>query len=94
MFGGAGIFCDGLMFALVADDVLYLKVDGENRAGFEAEALPAFSYQTKIGRTVIASFRRAPDRLLDDADELAVWARASLTAAHRAQQLKPIRKLG
>lgn len=86
MFGGAGIYCDGVMFALVADDVVYFKVDDENRPAFEAESLPPFSYETRNGRTVIASFRRAPDRLLDDADELVEWARRAVAAAHRAQR--------
>ena len=39
MFGGYGIYLDGMMFALVADDILYLKVDGESRSEFTAVGL-------------------------------------------------------
>lgn len=92
MFGGAGIYCDGVMFALVSDDTLYLKADDSNGGDFEAESLPPFSYETKTGRTTIASYRRAPERLLEDPDELVAWARAALAAAHRAQRAKPKRK--
>ncbi|MDH3725633.1 MAG: TfoX/Sxy family protein, partial [Thermoleophilia bacterium] len=47
MFGGYGIFLDGLMFGLIADEVLYLKVDEENRPEFEELGLGAFVYEGK-----------------------------------------------
>ena len=43
MFGGAGVYHDGLMFALVDDEVLYFKVDETSRPAFEAENLPPFA---------------------------------------------------
>jgi DNA transformation protein len=52
MFGGFGIYRDGLMFALVADDVLYLKADGENRDDFEAAGSAPFAYQTRARSTL------------------------------------------
>ena len=47
MFGGHGVFRDGLMFALVVDDALYLKADEQNRAMFESCGLPRFDYARK-----------------------------------------------
>lgn len=88
MFGGAGIFAGGVMFALIADDVLYLKADKENSSIFDAEGLPAFSYEAR-GRRIELSYRRAPERLLDDADELRHWASLSLAAARRAADKQP-----
>ncbi|HEX5600496.1 MAG TPA: TfoX/Sxy family protein [Hyphomicrobiaceae bacterium] len=85
MFGGAGIYCDGMMFALVSDDTLYLKADDVNRGNFEARSLAPFRYETKDGRMAVMSYWRAPEELLDDPDELMVWARAALEAARRAQ---------
>jgi DNA transformation protein len=83
MFGATGLFCEGVMFGVVAEDALYLRVDDHNRAAFkEAEDLPPLSYE-KQGRTIDLSFWRAPDRLFDEPDELVVWARAALAAAHR-----------
>jgi DNA transformation protein len=83
MFGKTGVFCDGLMFGVVADNMLYLRVDDLNRAAFrEAESFPPLSYEKK-GSTIDLSFWRAPERLFDEPDELVTWARAAMTAARR-----------
>lgn len=90
LFGGAGIYSSSIMFALVHDGVVYLKVDDGNVAGFERENLAPFTYKTKTGRRGVMSYRRMPDRLYDDPDELALWARAALAAATRGR--RPARK--
>jgi DNA transformation protein len=83
MFGKTGVFCEGVMFGMVTEDVLYLRVDRQNQEAFkEAEASPPLSYR-KHGRTIDLSFWRAPDRLFDEHEELIAWARAALAAAHR-----------
>jgi DNA transformation protein and related proteins len=84
MFGGAGVYADGNMFALVARGVIYLKADEQNAPAFERERLEPFTYETKDGRRGVMSYRRMPDRLYDDPDELAIWARAALAAAGRS----------
>lgn len=89
MFGGAGIYADGVMFALVADDVIYLKVDAQNEPDFEREGLPPFTYLAKNNKRAVMSYRRMPDRLYDDPDELARWAREALSAARRARKTPP-----
>ena len=81
MFGGAGIYADGVMFGLIADDVIYLKAGESNEADFVAEDLPPFTYQAGNGKRAIMSYRRMPDRLYDDPDELAQWASRALAAA-------------
>src|SRR5205085_569129 len=64
MFGKTGVFCDGLMFGMVTDNLLYLRVDDENRAALkEAESDPPLSYE-KQDRTIDLSFWRAPEQLL------------------------------
>jgi DNA transformation protein and related proteins len=83
MFGGAGIYADGTMFGLVADGVIYLKADERNAPAFERENLPPFTYETKDGKRGVMSYRRMPERLYDDPEELATWARAALGAAQR-----------
>jgi len=85
MFGGAGIYADGLMFALLADGVIYLKVDAHNDGDFEREQLPPFTYLARSNKRVVMSYRRMPDRLYDDPEELARWAHDALTAARRAR---------
>jgi DNA transformation protein len=83
LFGGAGIYAQGMMFALVHQGVIYLKADGQNAAAFEREGLGPFTYATREGRRELASYRRMPDRLYDDPEELAAWARDALAAARR-----------
>jgi DNA transformation protein len=83
LFGGVGVYADGVMFALVHDGVIYLKSDEQNASAFEREQLPPFTYETKDGRRAVMSYRRMPERLYDDPDELAIWARDALAAAHR-----------
>jgi DNA transformation protein len=83
MFGKTGVFCNGLMFGMVTDNMLYLRVDDQNRAAFkEAESFPPLNYE-KEGGTIDLAFWRAPERLFDEPDELVTWARAALAAAHR-----------
>ena len=83
MFGKSGVFCDGVMFAMVTDNTLYVRVDDHNRATFkEAAAFPPLNYAKK-GSTIDLAFWRVPERLFDEPDELVAWARAALAAAHR-----------
>ena len=83
MFGKTGVFCDGLMLAMVRDNTLYFRVDDDNRAAFkEAESFPPLNYE-KQGGLIDLAFWRAPDRLFDEPDELVSWARAALGAALR-----------
>ena len=84
MFGGQGLFRHDLMFALIFDDTLYFKVDGGNRAEYEARGLPPFRYDKK-DRTIALSYFQAPEDALDDADMLAAWARRAWEAAVRAR---------
>jgi DNA transformation protein len=90
MFGGAGISCDGVMFALVADNTLYFKADAASRVAFEAEGLGPFVYEGR-GKPVAMSYWRAPERLLDENDELLAWARTALAVARREATAKPRR---
>lgn len=87
MFGGYGIYHDGLMFGLVVANQLYLKVDDENRSFFEAQQLGPFIYEMK-GKPVELSYRLAPEAMLDERELAAVRARRSWDAALRAQAAK------
>jgi DNA transformation protein and related proteins len=83
MFGKTGVFCDGVMFAVVTDNTLYFRVDDHNRETFrEASSFPPLNYAKK-GSTIDLSFWRVPERLFEEPDELVSWARAALAAAHR-----------
>jgi DNA transformation protein len=83
MFGKTGVFCDGVMLGMVADNTLYFRVDELSRSTFkEAESYPPLNY-VKKGCAIDLSFWRAPERLFDDSEEFVAWARAALAAAHR-----------
>ena len=86
MFGGAGVYADGVMFGLIADDVLYLKADAASREKFEAEGLGPFVYDGKKGKPIAMSYWRVPSRVLDDGDEMVVWARTALDVARRLKK--------
>ena len=83
MFGGGGIYSDGMMFGLVVDDVIYLKTDVHTVDRFEREGCGPFTYDTKRGERALKSYWRMPDRLYDEPEELAVWTKAALAAARR-----------
>jgi len=88
MFGGFGLYHyngieqDGIMFALVADDVLYLKTDEKNLPDFEERGLEAFRYE-RNGKPFSMSYSEAPGEVLDDPDEMVYWARKGIDAAIR-----------
>lgn len=84
MFGGAGVYCEGLMFAIIDDDRLYLKTDATGQDAFKAERQAPFTYETKNGPSQINSYWQAPDFLFDDMDELLVWVRRSIGVARQA----------
>ena len=82
MFGGHGIYCDGLFFALVADGRLYLKVDALTRERFAAAGCAPFVY-TGQSRPIEMSYWSVPDAALDSPADLEPWARLALGAAAR-----------
>jgi DNA transformation protein len=87
MFGGAGLYCEGLMFGLVFDGAIFLKVDETSIPDFEREGSQPFVYTRakspgRVGRHSL-SYWRLPERLYDDPDELAVWAGRALATAER-----------
>ena len=85
MFGGFGLFHEDLMFALVADDTLYLKADNLLSEEFEKRNLPQFEY-LKQGKPARMSYYMAPEEILEDPEEAVTWARRSYEAALRQKK--------
>ena len=88
MFGGVGFFADGRMFALIASDKFYLKVDEANRADYESAGVAQWTYEAPGGRKMPMPYWEAPEHLLEEGAELVAWARKSMAAAHRAEVAK------
>lgn len=78
---------EGLMFGLIADSELYLKVDAQNLQNFEDLGLQAFSYG-KSGKEFKMSYFQAPEEAMEDSELLSVWASNAYGAAMRAAAKK------
>lgn len=87
MFGGASLYCDGTLFALIDDDELYLKADASTQKRYEDEGLKPFTYEGQTG-PVSMSYWRAPERLFDDNDEMLDFASEALKVAASSQTKK------
>ena len=86
MFGGHCLYCDGIVFALVASQVVSLKVDDGNRAAFEALRLEPF--RPFEDRPEVMQFYPPPPEFYDNADVMLEWGRAALEVGRRAQAKK------
>ena len=82
MFGGFGIYREGLMFALISNEQLYLKADDQSEAEFTREGLPPFTYESK-GKTARLRYHEAPPDVFDDPQRMAWWARLAYDCAVR-----------
>jgi DNA transformation protein len=84
MFGGHGIYYDGVMIGLVADDCLYLKTDEKTAPRFKELELAQFMYP-KAGKMIGMSYYLAPEEALEDPMEMKQWAELAYQAALRAR---------
>jgi DNA transformation protein len=91
MFSGFGLFAEDVCFSLFLRGELYLKADETTALRFAEEGSRPFSYtQPTSGKVVtVNSFWRLPERLYDDPEELAAWARLALSVAQRSKAAKP-----
>jgi DNA transformation protein len=85
MFGGVGIYADGMIFGLMDDDTTYLKVDDGNRGAFEAAGMGPFR---PFGDSHAMQYYELPAELLEDADALRPWVAGALDAARAARRKK------
>jgi len=78
MFGGVGLYADGIFFALIDDDTLYLKVDDTNRPDFEEAGMDAF--RPYADKTRVMQYYQVPVEVIEDRDELFNWSMKSVAA--------------
>jgi DNA transformation protein len=88
MFGGHGVYLDDLFVAIVVGERLYLKVDAQTRADFEALACVPFVYDS-AGQRVALGYFSAPEDAMESPPLMQPWARLALAAALRARATKP-----
>jgi DNA transformation protein len=96
MFGGAGLYADGVMFGLIDDDVIYLKVDEGLKADMAAAGSRSWIYTErkgpKAGVSQETSYWSLPESALDDPEEACAWGLRSLAAARAIRAAKPVRR--
>ena len=85
MFGGAGLYRDGVMFGLVSDGEIYLKADEAIVDRFRDAGCRPFVY-SKGEKPVSMSYWSMPEAALDDSDILKEWAELSFEAAVRGKR--------
>ncbi len=86
MFGGIGLYAEESFFGLIAGDVLYLKVNDSNRFDYQSRGCEPFRPIVRDSRSFAISYYQVPAEILEDSEELKVWARKSLAIALAAQQ--------
>ena len=92
MFGGGGVFREGLMFGLIAGETLYLKTGDANRGDFESAGMKPFTYEGK-SKPVAMSYHEVPPDVLEDSDSLSEWAVKAFDVALKTRKpKKPKRK--
>jgi DNA transformation protein len=93
MFGGWGLYLDGTMVGLVADEVFYLKTDEATRGAFETAGSTPFAFDSrKRAKTIVTSYWSAPEQALDAPDAMRPWVLLALQAAQRKAAARPKRK--
>ncbi len=88
MFSGFGITADGVNFAMALRAGIIFRVDQLTIPRYDAEGAKPFQYDTRNKTVVVNSYRHLPERLYDDPEELAEWAREAVGAAKRAAAKK------
>ena len=95
MFGGAGLYADGLMFGLIDDGVIFLKVDAALKETLVAAGSRPWVYTQskgpKAGVPQETSYWSLPESALDDPDDAGDWGRRALAAARAIKAAKPVR---
>ena len=84
MFGGHGVFHNGIMIALIADNELYLKADQHSNHWFDEADLPAFTYQKADGKVFKMSYYLASESFFEDDEDTRLWTQRAIDAALRA----------
>ncbi len=85
MFGGHGLYCDGLFLAIIIGDKLYLKADTQTQPVYEERGLARFTYSAR-GKTVQLMYYEAPADVFDEPAAMQHWGRLALQAALRARR--------
>lgn len=90
MFGGVGLYAGDVFFGILAAGALYFKVDDTNRGPYEEAGMAAF--KPYADKPMTMSYWQVAAGVLEDAGELAAWARAAILVAKRGTKPRPARR--
>lgn len=88
MFGGWGIYRHGLFFAMIADGVLYFKIDETNKADYESAGSKPFVYRSPKGKPMKMGYYEVPEEVMENREEIKQWVEKAYTVAEAAKQKK------
>lgn len=91
MFGGHGLYFDGIIIGVIMDEAVYLKTDAETRGRFEAAGCAPFVYEMK-GKSLPMSYWSLPEDAMDSPQAMRPWALLAIEAARRKPVAKPRRR--
>ncbi len=92
MMGGATLYLDGTVFAILDEGELWLKADAETDAIWDAEGCEKFSVTFRDGKVDVMNYRRAPAEVYDEPEAMQRWARLAVGAGERGAAKKKPRK--
>ena len=92
MMGGATLYLDGTVFALIDEGEIWFKADSESDAVWDAEGCGKFSVTFRDGKVDVMNYRRAPLDVYDDPEAIRRWAALAAEAGLRAAAKKRPRK--
>jgi len=88
MFGGYGIYKDGVVFAIIADDQLYFKVNETNKANYEHRDSEPFMYTMPNGKKMAMAYWLLPEEIMEDKRELERWVETSVAISKQTKGKK------
>lgn len=88
MFGGYGVYKEGLIFGIIVDDTLYFKMSEANRKIFEEAGSHPFTYQRKDTKPVTMSYWEVPLTVIEDQEQCVAWAEAAYEVAKQRKSKK------
>ena len=86
MFGGHGLYKDGVIFGLIADDQLYFKTGESNQKDYEAAGSQPFTYEAKKKKRVAMSYWEVPSDVLENRDEMRLWVNKAVKASLKSRK--------
>jgi len=85
-FGGTGLKCEAIQFAMIMENTLYFVVDGTNRPNYEEKGMGCFQYDTKKKRVSVKKYYEVPSDIMEEQDALIKWARDSILIARKMKK--------